>query len=291
MIEQIRFSASRGQMISARIIAPSLRTNEYQMEGDHLHLLVLISGTMEIFGAGQSLNIVSAGIVYLPKGKQRTIRLQAGTRLAWVKVSEIGLAHAIPQSLDNSTLRQFLARTIQKTLSAEERNVFVQDIEMIATEAQDRQAGADVITTSLLSILLVRLWRKAVSDTAATSSAHGNLLDGFVQLCQSHRHEHWSIEQYCQKLATSRERLQVAVHRATNLTPQAYIHQAILNDARDLLQNTSLQINEIAFRLGFQDPAYFNRFFTRTAGLPPGRYRKDMRRSDDKNVPSFASWP
>jgi AraC family transcriptional activator of pobA len=291
MTDQQRFASPRSQMISARQIVPSLRVNEYQLLTDHLHLLVLISGEMEIVGANVNFSVTASSRVFLPKGLAKTVRLQAGSRLAWVNVNEIGLAHAMPQSMDTSNLRQLLARPISKSLAKDERAHIMQDIDTIALETMEPQPGSDVITTNLFSILLVRLWRKAVGDTGATSSAHGNLLDQFVQLYQIHRREHWTVDQYCQKLGTSRDRLQTAVLRATGLTPQTYIHQSILNEARDLLRNTSLQINEIAFRLGYQDPAYFNRFFTRANGVSPGRFRKEMLQSGSQDMPSFASWP
>lgn len=291
MTDQQRFASPRSQMISARQIVPSLRVNEFQLLTDHLHLLVLISGEMEIVGANVNFSVTASSLVFLPKGLAKTVRLQAGSRLAWVNVNEIGLAHAMPQSMDTSNLRQLLARPISKSLTKDERAHIMQDIDTIALETMEPQPGSDVITTNLFSILLVRLWRKAVGDTGATSSAHGNLLDQFVQLYQIHRREHWTVDQYCQKLATSRDRLQTAVLRATGLTPQTYIHQSILNEARDLLRNTSLQINEIAFRLGYQDPAYFNRFFTRANGVSPGRFRKEMLQSGSQDMPSFASWP
>ncbi|MBR2426154.1 MAG: helix-turn-helix transcriptional regulator [Lentisphaeria bacterium] len=47
-----------------------------------------------------------------------------------------------------------------------------------------------------------------------------------------------------------------------------------LKHAAHLLLNTSLNIKEIAFQCGFNDPAYFRRRFLREYAMSPGDYRK-----------------
>lgn len=41
-----------------------------------------------------------------------------------------------------------------------------------------------------------------------------------------------------------------------------------------LLVNTDMKINHISFKLGFNDPYYFSRIFTKTVGMSPRKYRK-----------------
>lgn len=108
--------------------------------------------------------------------------------------------------------------------------------------------------------------------------------------CRGHKPQ-WGVEDYARQLGVSRERLGFAVRKATGLSPQAYIHRELLSEARDLLLNSSLQVAEIAFRLGFQDPGYFNRFFTRNEGTSPGRFRRMGMRMQNVPPPSYAAWP
>jgi AraC-like DNA-binding protein len=35
-----------------------------------------------------------------------------------------------------------------------------------------------------------------------------------------------------------------------------------------------MPVSEISYQLGFADPAYFSRFFTKRTGMPPGQYRQ-----------------
>lgn len=43
--------------------------------------------------------------------------------------------------------------------------------------------------------------------------------------------------------------------------------------AKDLMRKTDLRLNEIALRVGFDDPAYFSRFFRKYTGMSPKDYK------------------
>ncbi len=48
-----------------------------------------------------------------------------------------------------------------------------------------------------------------------------------------------------------------------------------MNQARTLLENDWLTLEEIAGRTGFRNVYYFNSVFRKHFGTPPGRYRKN----------------
>ena len=51
------------------------------------------------------------------------------------------------------------------------------------------------------------------------------------------------------------------------------IAEAILTDAKSQLKITNTQIKEIALNLGFDNVAFFNRFFKAHVGVTPKAYR------------------
>ena len=51
------------------------------------------------------------------------------------------------------------------------------------------------------------------------------------------------------------------------------LHERLLAEARRQLSYTDRTISTIAYDLGFEDPAYFSRFFRRGAGVPPAGWR------------------
>ena len=68
--------------------------------------------------------------------------------------------------------------------------------------------------------------------------------------------------------------------RATGLSPIAYVQRLRIEDAKRRLERTEAPVDEIGWRVGYEDPAFFRRLFKRTTGLTPGAYRKRFRIPD-----------
>jgi transcriptional regulator GlxA family with amidase domain len=69
---------------------------------------------------------------------------------------------------------------------------------------------------------------------------------------------------------------------ATGLTPIAYVQRLRIEDAKRRLERTDAPVDEVSWRVGYEDAAFFRRLFRRTTGMAPGAYRKRFR------IPDFA---
>lgn len=63
---------------------------------------------------------------------------------------------------------------------------------------------------------------------------------------------------------------------ATGHAPLSYIQQLRIADAKRRLERTDAPVEEIGWRVGYEDPTFFRRLFKRLTGLTPGRYRKQF---------------
>jgi len=70
---------------------------------------------------------------------------------------------------------------------------------------------------------------------------------------------------------------------ATGLAPIDYVQRLRIEDAKRRLERTEAPADEISWRVGYEDAAYFRRLFKRTTGMTPGAYRKRFQ------VPAFAN--
>ena len=61
---------------------------------------------------------------------------------------------------------------------------------------------------------------------------------------------------------------------ATGLAPIAYVQRLRIEDAKRRLERTDASVDEISWRVGYEDAAFFRRLFKRVTGLAPGAYRK-----------------
>ncbi|WP_428521116.1 GlxA family transcriptional regulator [Pseudorhodoplanes sp.] len=68
----------------------------------------------------------------------------------------------------------------------------------------------------------------------------------------------------------------------TGLSPIEYVQRLRIEDAKRRLERTDAPVDEIGWRAGYEDAAFFRRLFKRLTGLSPGAYRKRFR------VPQFA---
>ena len=65
--------------------------------------------------------------------------------------------------------------------------------------------------------------------------------------------------------------------QATGLTPVAYVQQIRVDRAKTLLETGDLPIDQISWRVGYEDIAFFRRLFKRLTQLRPTEYRKKFR--------------
>ncbi|MCX2861909.1 helix-turn-helix domain-containing protein [Paucibacter sp. PLA-PC-4] len=60
----------------------------------------------------------------------------------------------------------------------------------------------------------------------------------------------------------------------TGMTPLEYVHTLSLEEAKHLLETTTLPIEAIAEQVGYEDAAFFGRLFLRKVQLSAPQYRR-----------------
>ena len=65
--------------------------------------------------------------------------------------------------------------------------------------------------------------------------------------------------------------------QATGMSPIAYVQRLRIEDAKRRLERTAAPVDDVAWQVGYEEPAFFRRLFRRLTGLPPGAYRRRFR--------------
>lgn len=73
--------------------------------------------------------------------------------------------------------------------------------------------------------------------------------------------------------------LRAAVRRGAGCSPKDFLLGIRLGRAKELLAATELPVAAVARRVGYDDPAYFSRLFTRRVGIAPVRFRAQQGRT------------
>lgn len=110
--------------------------------------------------------------------------------------------------------------------------------------------------------------------------------DGEILSAQQWLTEHFSlanpVEEMIKRSKLAERTFKRRFASATGLTPIAYVQRLRIEDAKRRLERTDASVDEISWRVGYEDSAFFRRLFKRTTGLAPGAYRKRFR------IPEFA---
>jgi AraC family transcriptional activator of pobA len=145
-----------------------------------------------------------------------------------------------------------------------------------------RLARTTMIAASLLQILAVLARLDAATSSAVTGdgSPAAALFARFRERVEEHYQDDWSVRDYAAALATTERTLRRATAHCTGESPLAVVHQRIMLEARRRLVYTALPVAQIAYSLGFTDPAYFTRFFAERTGESPAAFRRSALAED-----------
>jgi AraC family transcriptional regulator, transcriptional activator of pobA len=83
-----------------------------------------------------------------------------------------------------------------------------------------------------------------------------------------------SVNDYAKIVCISEKRLGQATTKVLGKTPKEIINGRILLEAKRLLVHTNFSIKEIGQELGFEDPAYFVRYFKKNTTTTPVEFRE-----------------
>jgi AraC family transcriptional activator of pobA len=240
---------------------------------------------------GARLELSAPQILWLPFAARGEFRLIAGGDGATLTAAEDVVWRAIGDNPLAAQLRPLLERVLVASAAAslaEIETLFA----ALARESRDPGPGAPAMSALYLGLLLMHLWREGGLARASDALAAGApTAQRFRQLVELHYRDNLGLDDYANMLGVARAHLHDACAKAFGRPPQRLVHERLVVEARVRLRDTAQSVEQIAFSLGFRDPAYFSRFFSRRAGVSPGAYRKEARVAPPQEATSFAAWP
>lgn len=112
-----------------------------------------------------------------------------------------------------------------------------------------------------------------------------------VRLIHQNACQGLTVDQLCRQVGAARTQLEQRFRRYFSRSPQAEIRRVQLERIQQLLRETDLPLRAIADLTGFAHEEYMIVFFKRAMGLPPGRYRRNLRFPSAPAYPCVATSP
>lgn len=99
------------------------------------------------------------------------------------------------------------------------------------------------------------------------------LYQEYVKMVMAHYKEWHHVNDYAKAMRVSIPHLSSTVRQVSNKSARDIIDDAILTDAKAQLKMSNAQVKTIALSLGFDNVAFFNRYFRTHAKMTPREYR------------------
>lgn len=98
-----------------------------------------------------------------------------------------------------------------------------------------------------------------------------------IRYMRNHLTEKLSLENIASHVGLSVSQFCALFKKKTSRTPLDYLTHLKIQHASRLLDFSTLRVNEIALQVGYQDPFYFSRTFTKIMGQSPKAYRNSKK--------------
>ncbi|MFD2247598.1 helix-turn-helix domain-containing protein [Pontibacter ruber] len=138
---------------------------------------------------------------------------------------------------------------------------------------------SEVIIASYLKIFLLQVYKfKDLHQEVWQPAPEPRYLiyRTFKQLLEERYQQQHAVQDYADALALTPRTLNEITHQYAGKNVSQLIKERLVLEARRLLHHGQFSVKEIAAQLGFEDAAYFTRFFTKNTGVSPVAFRNKV---------------
>ena len=130
----------------------------------------------------------------------------------------------------------------------------------------------ELLTMALRHIFL--LINRYLKESKKSGISAYNEVEHAIRYFNEHYKEDINIEEYAKSLHMSACWFNRRFKQVTKVTPLQYIISIRIANAKTLLETKDYNVAETAREVGFTNPLYFTRLFTKNTGISPSEYKK-----------------
>ena len=153
---------------------------------------------------------------------------------------------------------------------------------LIHNELQNRDEYSQEIVLNLLHLFLLESRRIFDQQNQAPREESEETPDTtiirFKQLIEDNFIREKNVSPYAGMLNMNASCLNELTKRVTGITAGELIRNRVIEETKKLLYSSRMSGKEIAYELGFEDPAYFSRFFKKYTGMTLNEFRDNSRK-------------
>jgi len=237
----------------------------------HYTLLVLCAGVSKQFIDFKEYEARDSALILMRPGQVHYEVNPGNSALFMITfTSEFLLSY----SADNHWEQQF-SRNLYH-LNHSERTALQPYLELMLTEFREFKRNRAVLGQLLLAFLEKTEAYLAQHLHLQGRKRYSSLMRQFTALVEQHFLTDTKVGDYAAKLFVSAGHLNDVVKEMTGNNAKTIIDERRVLEAKRLLFWTQLPIREIGWKIGFEDPAYFTRFFKKHTGMLPAKFQREL---------------
>jgi len=122
------------------------------------------------------------------------------------------------------------------------------------------------------SLKFVSSYRSATVSMVTTIDKE--VVEGAIHFMRENLHKKLTVNSIAKYVGLSASHFSAIFQAKTGFSPIAYFSHLKIQEACHYLDFTTMKINQISAKTGYNDALYFSRIFTKTMGMSPAAYRK-----------------
>jgi AraC-like DNA-binding protein len=176
-----------------------------------------------------------------------------------------------------------LPKVLKFDLRATQSGAWIESsFQLAASEISAGRAGSVTVVSKLSELLFVEAVRRYVAELPAEQRGWlAGLRDPIVgralQLLHTRHHEPWTAETLAREAGLSRSAFAERFTGLIGHPPMQYLTQWRMHVAACRLREGHGSVAQIAYDVGYESEAAFNRAFKRQFGAPPATWRRQGR--------------
>ena len=244
------------------------------------HIFIVIEGGGRMDADGHALALRAPCLVWVPAGVVHGFAFDPGIDGQVLTLADAYLRDLMQWQPEFAELFSTAACLPCSALATIARHVQALSLELHWT-APGHGAAADA-HLRLLLVELLRLQANVAVRGRATPGRGVELVARFRQRLETHYRAGLSVAAHAVALGVTPAMLRRACATVAGCPPVAIVQERLFREAQRILLYTNMSVGEAAAYLGFDDSAYFTRFFTKQAGLSPRQFRATRRGAHGK---------
>lgn len=148
-------------------------------------------------------------------------------------------------------------------------------VELIKNEYSEAKDDFSLsIIRNYIQVIITKLFRiKATKNSAFNNRKHLTMFLQLQELIEKQCFKHKKVSYYANELGVTTKTLNNVTQSVLNKSTKSLINEVVILQSKRLIINTQDSLTEIAYKVGFDEPTNFFKYFRKYAGVSPSEFK------------------